>query len=81
MEKLDLADSVLSPRANRKPRAGARSGRRGKTSRLGDLEDTMTTDQKIIRAKVGLPARQIARNVSKDRKMMGYHRDSFYPLG
>ena len=35
-------------------RGGARSGRGGEALRLGDLEDTMTTEQKIIRAKVGL---------------------------
>ena len=45
-----------------------------------DLEDTtMTTDQKIIRAKVGLLelAKQLG-NVSQACKMMGYSRDSFY---
>jgi hypothetical protein len=44
------------------------------------LEDTiMTTEQKIIRAKVGLLelARQLG-NVSQACKMMGYSRDSFY---
>ncbi len=35
-------------------RGGARSGRGGEAPRLGALEDTMTTEQKIIRAKVGL---------------------------
>jgi hypothetical protein len=47
--------------------------------RLGDLEDTMTTEQKIIRAKVGLLelAKQLG-NVSQACKMMGYSRDSFY---
>src|ERR1700745_198049 len=42
-------------------------------------EDTMTTEQKIIRAKVGLLelAKQLG-NVSQACKMMGYSRDSFY---
>ena len=46
---------------------------------LGELEDTMTTEQKIIRAKVGLLelAKQLV-NVSQACKMMGYSRDSFY---
>ena len=35
-------------------RGGARSGRGGEAPRLGELENTMTTEQKIIRAKVGL---------------------------
>jgi len=40
---------------------------------------TMTKEQKIIRAKVGLLelARQLG-NVSQACKMMGYSRDSFY---
>src|SRR5215467_4591083 len=60
-------------------RGGARSGRGGEAPRLGDLEDTMTTEQKIIRAKVGLLelAKQLG-NVSQACKMMGYSRDSFY---
>jgi hypothetical protein len=43
------------------------------------LEDTMTTEQKIIRAKVGLLelAKQLG-NVSQACKMMGYSRDSFH---
>jgi hypothetical protein len=44
------------------------------------LEDTiMTTEQKIIRAKVGLLelAKQLG-NVSQACKIMGYSRDSFY---
>jgi hypothetical protein len=46
---------------------------------LGALEDTMTTEQKIIRAKVGLLelAKQLG-NVSQACKMMGHSRDSFY---
>ena len=41
----------------------------------------MTTEQKIIRAKVGLLelAKQLG-NVSQACKMMGYSRDSFYSL-
>src|SRR3989441_13145725 len=61
-------------------RGGARSGRGGEAPRLGGLEDTtMTTEQKIIRAKVGLLelAKQLG-NVSQACKMMGYSRDSFY---
>src|SRR5438128_9677499 len=60
-------------------RRGARSGRGGEAPRLGALEDTMTTEQKIIRAKVGLLelAKQLG-NVSQACKMMGYSRDSFY---
>jgi ACT domain-containing protein len=40
---------------------------------------TMTKDQKIIRAKVGLLelAKQLG-NVSQACKMLGYSRDSFY---
>jgi hypothetical protein len=43
------------------------------------LEDTITTEQKIIRAKVGLLelAKQLG-NVSQACKMMGYSRESFY---
>jgi hypothetical protein len=43
------------------------------------MEDTMTTEQKIIRAKVGLLelAKQLG-NVSQACKMMGYSRDSSY---
>ena len=53
--------------------------RGGEAPRLGALEDTMTTEQKIIRAKVGLLelAKQLG-NVSQACKMMGYSRDSFY---
>ena len=42
----------------------------------------MTTEQKIIRAKVGLLelAKQLG-NVSQACKMMGYSRDSFYRGG
>src|SRR5262249_38852541 len=42
-------------------------------------EDTMTTEQKIIPAKIGLLelAKQLG-NVSQACKMMGYSRDSFY---
>src|SRR5207253_5056122 len=76
--KLNLTDGVLSPRRIAS-RGGARSGRGGEALRLGDLEDTMTTEQKIIRAKVGLLelAKQLG-NVSQACKVMGYSRDSFY---
>src|SRR5512133_1997274 len=69
---------VLSPRRIAS-RGGGRSGRGGEAPRLGALEDTMTTEQKIIRAKVGLLelAKQLG-NVSQACKMMGYSRDSFY---
>src|SRR6266852_3755309 len=65
--------------ARRACRSGRRSGRGGEAPRLGALEDTMTTEQKIIRAKVGLLelAKQLG-NVSQACKMMGYSRDSFY---
>jgi hypothetical protein len=60
---------------------GARGAGRGcAASRLGgDLEDTMTTEQKIIRAEIGLLelAKRLG-NVSQACKMMGYSRDSFY---
>jgi len=60
-------------------RGGARSGRGDEAPRLGELEDTMTSEQKIIRAKVGLLelAKQLG-NVSQACKIMGYSRDSFY---
>src|SRR6202043_3767817 len=60
-------------------RGGARSGRGCAAPRLGDLENTMTTEQKIIRAKIGLLelAKQLG-NISHACKMMGYSRDSFY---
>jgi hypothetical protein len=46
---------------------------------LPGVVDTMTTEQKIIRAKIGLLelAKQLG-NVSQACKMMGYSRDSFY---
>jgi molybdenum-dependent DNA-binding transcriptional regulator ModE len=42
----------------------------------------MTTEQKIIRAKVGLLelAKQLG-NISQACKMLGYSRDSFYLYG
>jgi Winged helix-turn helix len=43
------------------------------------MEDTLTTEQKLIRAKVGLLA--LAKrlgNISQACKMLGYSRDSFY---
>src|SRR5215813_1545211 len=76
--KLNLTEVSWSPRRIAS-RGGARSGRGGEAPRLGALEDTMTTEQKIIRAKVGLLelAKQLG-NVSQACKMMGYSRDSFY---
>jgi len=63
--------------------AGAGRGAVGVTKRPASaLEDIMTTEQKIIRAKVGLLelAKQLG-NVSQACKMMGYSRDSLsYPV-
>src|SRR6202043_1439286 len=76
---LNLTCGVLDPTANRKPRRGAeRSGwRSAPPRRIGG--DHMTTEQKIIRAKVGVLelAKQLG-NVSQACKMMGYSRDRFY---
>src|SRR6476620_11171481 len=60
-------------------RSGARSWSGLRSAPPRRLEDTMTTEQKIIRAKVGLLelAKQLG-NVSQACKMMGYSRDSFY---
>src|SRR5262249_10796369 len=76
--KLNLTEVSWSPRRIA-DQGGARSGPGGEGPRLGALEDTMTTEQKIIRAKVGLLelAKQLG-NVSQACKMMGYSRDSFY---
>src|SRR5262249_33057931 len=59
-------DAVLTPSWDRGPPFGV-------------TETTMTQEQKIIRAKVGLLelAKQLG-NVSQACKMMGYSRDSFY---
>jgi hypothetical protein len=43
-----------SPTANRKPRRERRAVAVAKRPASAALEDTMTTEQKIIRAKVGL---------------------------
>jgi hypothetical protein len=74
----DLTGVSWFPTANRKPRRG-RGAVGVASARLSALEDTMTTEQKIIRAKVGLLelAKQLG-NVSQACKMMGYSRDSFY---
>ena len=69
----------MAPRRN-DSRGGARSWsglRSAPPRRIGDT--TMTTEQKIIRAKIGLLelAKQLG-NVSQACKMMGYSRDSFY---
>src|SRR5262249_28941374 len=60
-------------------RGGARSWSGLRSAPPRRLEDTMTTEQKNIRAKVGLLelAKQLG-NVSQACKMMGYSRDSFY---
>ena len=66
------------PPAQRQPRRGAELV--GVAQRPASaIGDTMTTEQKIIRAKVGLLelAKQLG-NVSQACKMMGYSRDSFY---
>src|SRR5438046_10557016 len=70
---------VSCPHGESQAEAGRGAVGVGKALRLGDLEDTMTTEQKIIRAKVGLLelAKQLG-NVSQACKMMGYSRDSFY---
>ena len=63
---------------NCKPgRSAERSG--SEAPRPGAWEDTMTTEQKIIRAKVRLLelAKQLG-NVSQACKVVGYNRDSFY---
>src|ERR687884_2132572 len=61
--------AVLTPSWDRDPPSSIRHGE----------TTTMTQDQKIIRAKVGLLelAKQLG-NVSQACKMMGYSRDSFY---
>src|SRR5512146_3534635 len=60
-------------------RCGARSWSGLRSAPPRRLEDTMTTERKIIRAKVGLLelAKQLG-NVSQACKLMGYSRDSFY---
>src|ERR1700741_2155086 len=60
-------------------RGGARSWSGLRSAPPRRLENTMTTEQKIIRAKVGLLelAKQLG-NVSQACKMLGYSRDSFY---
>jgi transposase InsO family protein len=67
-----------SPR-HRGSRGGARSWLVWRSAPPRRMENTMTTDQKIIRAKVGLLelAKQLG-NVSQACKMLGYSRDSFY---
>jgi Winged helix-turn helix len=75
--KLNLT-AVSYPHGESQAEAGR--GAVGVTKRPASaLEDIMTTEQKIIRAKVGLLelAKQLG-NVSQACKMMGYSRDSFY---
>src|ERR1700716_3767046 len=76
--RFNQTSSVRAP-AHNGSRGGARSGRGCAAPRLGEWETTMTTEQKIIRAKVGLLelAKQLG-NVSRACEMMGYSRDSFY---
>jgi hypothetical protein len=59
--------------------ADAGRGAVGVAQRPISVKNTMTTEQKIIRAKVGLLelGKQLG-NVSQACKMMGYSRDSFY---
>jgi hypothetical protein len=45
---------VSCPHGESRAEAGRGAVGGGEASRLGALEDTMTTEQKIIRAKVGL---------------------------
>src|SRR4029077_12707105 len=70
---------VLVPYGESRAEAGRGAGRGCAAPHFGGLEDTMTTEQKIIRAKVGLLelAKQLG-NVSEACKIMGYSRDSFY---
>src|SRR6266536_1370355 len=71
---------VSCPHGESQAEAGRGAVGVAKRPASADLEDTtMTTDQKIIRAKVGLQelAKQLG-NVSQACKMMGYSRDSFY---
>src|SRR6266542_2585017 len=71
---------VSCPHGESQAEAGRGAVGVAKRPASADLEDTtMTTDQKIIRAKVGLLelAKQLG-NVSQACKMMGYSRDSFY---
>src|SRR5262249_41684701 len=77
---LSALAKVLSPRRIAS-RGGARSGWGGEAPRLGALEDTMTTEQKIIRAKIGLLelAKQLG-NVSQACKMMGHTPHTLYPF-
>jgi hypothetical protein len=66
------------PSVNREP-GGARNDRGGEAPRPGAWEDTITTEQKVIRAQVGLLelAKQLG-NVSQGCKVVGYSRASFY---
>ena len=69
---------VSWPHGESQAEAGAeRSGWR--SARPRRLEDAMTTEQKIIRAKNGsLELAKQRGSVSQACKMMGYSRDSFY---
>src|SRR3954469_7924479 len=74
---INLTDGVIS---SGESRGWARSGRGAqRPASAFHWTPTMTKEQKIIRAKVGLLelAKQLG-NVSQACKMMGYSRDSFY---
>src|SRR6187551_1593316 len=74
---VNLTDGVIS---SGESRGWARSGRGAqRPASAFHWTPTMTKEQKIIRAKVGLLelAKQLG-NVSQACKMMGYSRDSFY---
>lgn len=70
---------VFWPHGTEIAEAGRGAGRGCGAPRLGGQENTMTKDQKVIRAKLGLLelAKQLG-NVSQACKMLGYSRDSFY---
>jgi transposase InsO family protein len=70
---------VFWPHGTEIAEAGRGAGWGCGAPRLGGQENTMTKDQKVIRAKLGLLelAKQLG-NVSQACKMLGYSRDSFY---
>src|SRR5215218_6333600 len=75
--RFNLTDGVIS---SGESRGWARSGRGAqRPASAFHWTPTMTKEQKILRAKVGLLelAKQLG-NVSQACKMMGYSRDSFY---
>jgi hypothetical protein len=70
-------DAAFATLARERPDAifvEARSGRGHEAPRLGTLEDTITTEQKIIRAKVGLLELQATASACRaGRKRPGLH--------